>query len=113
MCFECIILQVLHVFCRLCMCVFFFSSRRRHTRCALVTGVQTCALPIYSGTVSIRERSADLNSGLPMNSFYRHAIECGRVFKPIAVHNGELKVPVNCKLMRSQKNLNATSKLPH
>src|SRR3546814_17637278 len=27
------------------MC-FFFSSRRRHTRCALVTGVQTCALPI-------------------------------------------------------------------
>src|SRR3546814_6630664 len=29
-------------------CVFFFSSRRRHTRCALVTGVQTCALPISS-----------------------------------------------------------------
>src|SRR3546814_6952797 len=28
------------------MVVFFFSSRRRHTRCALVTGVQTCALPI-------------------------------------------------------------------
>src|SRR3546814_3596442 len=26
---------------------FFFSSRRRHTRCALVTGVKTCALPIY------------------------------------------------------------------
>src|SRR3546814_9903656 len=31
--------------CLLCI-VFFFSSRRRHTRCALVTGVQTCALPI-------------------------------------------------------------------
>src|SRR3546814_17573453 len=32
-----------------CVCsfrFFFFSSRRRHTRCALVTGVQTCALPI-------------------------------------------------------------------
>src|SRR3546814_14879268 len=29
--------------------VFFFSSRRRHTRCALVTGVQTCALPISKG----------------------------------------------------------------
>src|SRR3546814_347774 len=28
--------------------LFFFSSRRRHTRCALVTGVQTCALPIYA-----------------------------------------------------------------
>src|SRR3546814_1911094 len=32
--------QFCDVFC------FFFSSRRRHTRCALVTGVQTCALPI-------------------------------------------------------------------
>src|SRR3546814_7295486 len=31
------------------MCAsFFFSSRRRHTRCALVTGVQTCALPILA-----------------------------------------------------------------
>src|SRR3546814_4507270 len=30
-----------------CVIFFFFSSRRRHTRCALVTGVQTCALPIY------------------------------------------------------------------
>src|SRR3546814_6468344 len=29
-----------------CYCCWFFSSRRRHTRCALVTGVQTCALPI-------------------------------------------------------------------
>src|SRR3546814_3982921 len=27
---------------------FFFSSERRHTSCALVTGVQTCALPIYT-----------------------------------------------------------------
>src|SRR3546814_17637577 len=32
------------------MVFFFFSSRRRHTRCALVTGVQTCALPIYDFT---------------------------------------------------------------
>src|SRR3546814_5518648 len=31
------------------LCFFFFSSRRRHTRCALVTGVQTCALPISLG----------------------------------------------------------------
>src|SRR3546814_4877523 len=31
---------------------FFFSSRRRHTRCALVTGVQTCALPIWSARLS-------------------------------------------------------------
>src|SRR3546814_9038164 len=33
------------------MFFFFFSSRRRHTRCALVTGVQTCALPISTGNV--------------------------------------------------------------
>src|SRR3546814_2271456 len=32
------------------MLYFFFSSRRRHTRCALVTGVQTCALPILAGS---------------------------------------------------------------
>src|SRR3546814_8869705 len=32
---------------------FFFSSRRRHTRCALVTGVQTCALPIYAITFEV------------------------------------------------------------
>src|SRR3546814_5456769 len=34
------------------MLLFFFSSRRRHTRCALVTGVQTCALPIYHGELA-------------------------------------------------------------
>src|SRR3546814_9824740 len=32
--------------CSLVYCSCFFSSMRRHTRCALVTGVQTCALPI-------------------------------------------------------------------
>src|SRR3546814_9478485 len=39
MCLPLIMLLMLDLF-------FFFSSRRRHTRCALVTGVQTCALPI-------------------------------------------------------------------
>src|SRR3546814_11483931 len=33
--------------CSRCISVLFFSSRSRHTRCALVTGVQTCALPIF------------------------------------------------------------------
>src|SRR3546814_5059996 len=36
-----------------CCGVFFFSSRRRHTRCALVTGVQTCALPSFFSVLSI------------------------------------------------------------
>src|SRR3546814_18673167 len=40
MCFFFPSIFVIFLFC------FFFSSRRRHTRCALVTGVQTCALPI-------------------------------------------------------------------
>src|SRR3546814_14282676 len=37
---------------------FFFSSRRRHTRCALVTGVQTCALPISITTGGSRIRTS-------------------------------------------------------
>src|SRR3546814_17690345 len=44
---------------------FLFSSRRRHTRCALVTGVQTCALPISPGAPSYAapnpERKMELN----------------------------------------------------
>src|SRR3546814_6305799 len=43
----------------LCWLYFFFSSRRRHTICALVTGVQTCALPI-SGNGAARRRCACL-----------------------------------------------------
>src|SRR3546814_986106 len=39
----------------MCLGFFFFSSRRRHTRCALVTGVQTCALPILLGMVADME----------------------------------------------------------
>src|SRR3546814_3545757 len=54
--------------------LFFFSSRRRHTRCALVTGVQTCALPIL--------RRFDLN-GLILPASERAAIECGH-----ALHRG-------------------------
>src|SRR3546814_15220437 len=34
-------------------CGFLFSGSRRHTRCALVTGVQTCALPIYHVTLRV------------------------------------------------------------
>src|SRR3546814_1493493 len=40
------------------VCFFFFSSRRRHTRCALVTGVQTCALPIFVGAYELPYRKA-------------------------------------------------------
>src|SRR3546814_9419457 len=59
----------LYLFCFLC---FFFSSRRRHTRCALVTGVQTCALPIFGNIYTrimnptqavLEERVAALEGG--------------------------------------------------
>src|SRR3546814_17123132 len=43
------VLYIVCVSCIVCICFFIFSSRRRHTRCALVTGVQTCALPISLG----------------------------------------------------------------
>src|SRR3546814_4114994 len=38
--------------------VFFISSRMRHTRCALMTGVQTCALPIYPVKAKILRENA-------------------------------------------------------
>src|SRR3546814_3560566 len=39
--------------------MFFFSSRRRHTRCALVTGVQTCALPIWAREEEVAASAAE------------------------------------------------------
>src|SRR3546814_7788021 len=59
------------------MCCFcFFSSRRRHTRCALVTGVQTCALPISSrahqgGT---RWRGVPIERSFHLGTFARYAL---------------------------------------
>src|SRR3546814_4328254 len=59
---------------------FFFSSRRRHTRCALVTGVQTCALPIYGMVMGNRARLTGLNLvGLKRRGFEREDISKLRV----------------------------------
>src|SRR3546814_16221082 len=64
--------------------LFFFSSRRRHTRCALVTGVQTCALPIsdldYEGC------------GLPANQ--NSAVGLTRLFNNIRAAAGLGAIPV-------------------
>src|SRR3546814_4198985 len=51
---------------------FFFSSRRRHTRCALVTGVQTCALPI-SDVVAIARDYAGWLSESPIPKLFINA----------------------------------------
>src|SRR3546814_6005683 len=54
---------------------FFFSSRRRHTRCALVTGVQTCALPIWDAQDRFDEDAYPHNFGsmaeFPLGSGHR------------------------------------------
>src|SRR3546814_8061162 len=70
--------------CSLC-CFFVFSSRRRHTRCALVTGVQTCALPIYGGPAAAdarrlrrRRRSPPRSPTSPTTSWPAPRGEIGR-----------------------------------
>src|SRR3546814_4947551 len=72
-------------------CWFFFSSRRRHTRCALVTGVQTCALPIciaeLIAKMTLDEKVGQLNlltsdwesTGPTMREGYKDDIAAGRV----------------------------------
>src|SRR3546814_1412090 len=53
--------------------MFFFSSRRRHTRCALVTGVQTCALPIFTREMNGQAVLEEMNLrcfGAPVALFF-------------------------------------------
>src|SRR3546814_1647948 len=52
--------------------MFVFSSRRRHTRCALVTGVQTCALPIFVGQSAIFGLNHQAQLGLGTRGAYKH-----------------------------------------
>src|SRR3546814_1977761 len=54
--------------------LFFFSIRRRHTRCALVTGVQTCALPISAVLGGSAARDVFVTESRPMNHFQKEAI---------------------------------------
>src|SRR3546814_1860072 len=55
------------------MFLFFFSSRRRHTRCALVTGVQTCSLPIslHRGGWLASAQLADRGNSSPHRKAFR------------------------------------------
>src|SRR3546814_8788118 len=61
----------------ICFGIFFFSSRRRHTRCALVTGVQTCALPIFGYAISIE--IADPNHGPCLISYANDCLLSGAI----------------------------------
>src|SRR3546814_10300167 len=72
----------------LLVCVFFFSSRRRHTRCAVVTGVQTCALPILIGEIrsieSARYSEKILIKHMPQRPFLMDADMARRFHKRFA-----------------------------
>src|SRR3546814_14857482 len=71
-------------------CIFFFSSRRRHTRCALVTGVQTCALPILKDLKS-RFQYALLAGGYDFYGKWREDVgyQLGKTLKIDAPHRAK------------------------
>src|SRR3546814_4353896 len=58
---------------------FFFSSRRRHTRCALVTGVQTCALPICQrlGIFCLVDVAASITDQMTVETESHGLDQCG------------------------------------
>src|SRR3546814_1641875 len=70
---------------------FFFSSRRRHTSCALVTGVQTCALPIWCGVqtgAGAAVLSLDLKPGQSLAVFGGGAVGLSALLGARAVDAG-------------------------
>src|SRR3546814_17827423 len=70
------------MFCCLFFFYFFFSSRRRHTRCALVTGVQTCALPISWASTILTSGTSSLSRWwtLEISSMRGHRKERARLW---------------------------------
>src|SRR3546814_16197165 len=79
---------------------FFFSSRRRHTRCALVTGVQTCALPISRGEDGAgRGQGADVHQAADQAALRiaarrrRNILLAGRVLGIFELVNALLEMP--------------------
>src|SRR3546814_4209480 len=78
------------------MFVFFFSSRRRHTRCALVTGVQTCALPICLSLDALSLHPEEAQEGGTQQSFYA---EYGRLAfrSPMVLGGTASKAGLSCQ----------------
>src|SRR3546814_13944414 len=86
------------------MLFFFFSSRRRHTRCALVTGVQTCALPIFrmldrDGQATLTFRAVARELDITVGALSRY-------FKNLA----DLQDEVAAQIMATLRPLSAVSK---
>src|SRR3546814_1575968 len=64
---------------------FFFSSRRRHTICALVTGVQTCALPIFAYRFFATEKRKFIVADTPGHEQYTRNMVTGASTADLAV----------------------------
>src|SRR3546814_6805376 len=77
-CVDCVVISL-----------FFLSSRRRHTRCALVTGVQTCALPIYSFKHFMAYKNAIMADDEIMYQSFNRALALGAM-PTVHAENGEL-----------------------
>src|SRR3546814_7418980 len=90
--------SVVLCFCCCLICcyfiIFFFSSRRRHTRCALVTGVQTCALPISTAIVTVAVNPAFRSLNLAQ-AVILVAYEWSKL-TPLAVRSEERRVGKEC-----------------
>src|SRR3546814_4315038 len=79
-------------------CVFFVSSRRQHTRCALVAGVQTCSLPIlrlsraFSSSSTFSLRACD-TSMPPYLAFHAYSVA---LLMPCLRHTSAVFIPPSC-----------------
>src|SRR3546814_4286792 len=72
----------LYIIC-FALCFFFFSSRRRHTRCALVTGVQTCALPISAARkCSLSRHVLHQPGAASMGALYHMPLPAASSYRP-------------------------------
>src|SRR3546814_2351902 len=77
---------------------FFFSSRRRHTRCALVTGVQTCALPICVCSTSSRT-----GGGSPPATTKPRNLTSASSHSPQSNYGYPLSTKPSCRLAQSDR----------
>src|SRR3546814_9384844 len=84
----------MYVFC-------FFSSRRRHTRCALVTGVQTCALPILSEGARVRFIQPDYTPPLTSANLTATAAQATLIAISGATPNVVIPEGIGCTIIKA------------
>src|SRR3546814_6704624 len=107
--------------------IFFFSSRRRHTRCALVTGVQTCALPILGVRLDngvrlenvyvpaggeIPDRTENPKFGQKIDFLERMVAWSAQLDKPTILVGDFNVAPLECDVWSHKQLLNVVSHTP-